>query len=359
MKTINGYELEADLTADNSGFSKWGFARKNGKTYFIKEFLSPVYPVYAELLTEEVVERKKKLCSQYEEKMKKLYTTVNNCSDGNLVRIDQFFRYGSKYYITTEKIESVDRELVYSQPLSVKIRLCRVLLHTVLELHRQGVVHSDIKEDNILYKRLDSGAITAKLIDFDSCFREDAPPSDVEEIHGDMWYMAPEVFRIIAEEKGKPDSAMDVFALGLVFHQILTGKQVGFDVDKYSYPFEALLNGDTLHCDSSVPEKLRPMLTGMLQKDPEKRIRLEDAWLFFEKKQEKTKTQRSVSAGDFRKDAEKESEHDMKSERENLPEGDNRPDGAARPSKLIFGRGIRPEDRKDTFDQFFQKTGDL
>ena len=43
MKTINGYELEADLTADNSGFSKWGFARKNGKTYFIKEFLSPVY----------------------------------------------------------------------------------------------------------------------------------------------------------------------------------------------------------------------------------------------------------------------------------------------------------------------------
>ena len=31
---INEYELEGSLTADNSGFSKWGFARKNGTPVF-------------------------------------------------------------------------------------------------------------------------------------------------------------------------------------------------------------------------------------------------------------------------------------------------------------------------------------
>lgn len=352
---INGYELEGDLTADNSGFSKWGFARKDGRKYFIKEFLSPVYPVYAEYLTEEQVERKKAGCRKYEQKMKKLYSDINNCSDGNLVRIQQFFRYGSKYYITTEQIETVEETVIYDQPLTVKKRLCRVLLHTVLGLHRAGIVHSDIKAENILYKRLDSGAITAKLIDFDNCFPESSPPADVEEIHGDMWYMAPEIFRIISEEKGKPDSAMDVFALGLVFHQILTGKRVGFDAEKYSYPFEALLNGDVLYCDSSVPEEFRGLLTAMLEKDPEKRIRLEDAWLYFDetpaKKQEYDQEPEVQIPADTGKN--------IKLAEDKLPEEERGEGVPKRTSKLILGRGLRPEDRKDTFDQFFQKPGDL
>lgn len=356
MKTINGYELKEELKADNSGFSKWGFASKNGREYFIKEFLSPVYPVYADLLTEEMVERRKKACSEYETKMKELYTAVNNCSDGNLVRIERFFRYGSKYYITTEKVESVSPELVYSQPETVKVRLCRVLLHTVLELHREGIVHSDIKADNILYKRLDSGAITVKLIDFDNCFRKEEPPADVEEIHGDMWYMAPEVFRIIAEETGKPDSAMDVFALGLVFHQILSGNRIGFDTDKYSYPFEALLNGDTLYCDSSVPAKLKPMVDAMLEKDPKKRMKLEDAWLYFEEKPAKAVVKKASCVPLEKTEHETE---DAGAGAHTAGEKTAAPDEPKRTSKLIFGRGLRPEDRKETFDQFFQKPGDL
>ena len=42
---INDYELTSELTNANSGFSKWGFAVKNGREYFIKELISPVYPV--------------------------------------------------------------------------------------------------------------------------------------------------------------------------------------------------------------------------------------------------------------------------------------------------------------------------
>ena len=36
---IKGYEIKGELKTNNSGFSKWGFATKNGKDYFIKEFI--------------------------------------------------------------------------------------------------------------------------------------------------------------------------------------------------------------------------------------------------------------------------------------------------------------------------------
>ena len=56
---IGEYEVE-NLTTKNAGFSKWGFAVKEGKTYFIKEFLSPVYPVSGKL-SEKQIGRKKKI----------------------------------------------------------------------------------------------------------------------------------------------------------------------------------------------------------------------------------------------------------------------------------------------------------
>ena len=36
---IKGYEIKGELKTNNSGFSKWGFATKNGRDYFIKEFI--------------------------------------------------------------------------------------------------------------------------------------------------------------------------------------------------------------------------------------------------------------------------------------------------------------------------------
>lgn len=42
---INNYYFEKPLTSDNSGFSKWGIGIRAGKKYFVKEFLSPTYPI--------------------------------------------------------------------------------------------------------------------------------------------------------------------------------------------------------------------------------------------------------------------------------------------------------------------------
>ena len=41
---LNGYTLLADFTVVGAGLSRWTFARKGGREYFVKEFLSPTYP---------------------------------------------------------------------------------------------------------------------------------------------------------------------------------------------------------------------------------------------------------------------------------------------------------------------------
>ena len=42
MKEINGYILFSELKTTNSGFSKWGFAQRNGSRFFIKELIDPI-----------------------------------------------------------------------------------------------------------------------------------------------------------------------------------------------------------------------------------------------------------------------------------------------------------------------------
>ena len=63
-------------------------------------------------------------------------------------------------------------------------------------------------------------------------------------------------------------TAVDIFALGLIFHQYLTGKLPVFS-PAYHYAFEALLNGDALTVASEIPKPLQNLICTMLQRDPE------------------------------------------------------------------------------------------
>lgn len=272
---INGYIIEGDLKTDNSGFSKWAFAKKNGRNYFIKEFLAPVYPVDESLLGPEMTARKRKICEEYENRACSLYKMLNECSDGNLVNVCEFFRYGTKYYITMEKINGIGWENIGSLYEKEKIKLCRILAHSVFVLHEKGIVHGDLKPENILLKRLESGTVTAKLIDFDNCFWESETIPAAKEIHGDPVYFAPETARAITNEEDRQlSSKIDVFALGLIFHQILTGELPDFDHEKYHYVFEALLDKGEVRLHDSIGSNNRSILGKMLDPDPENRISL-------------------------------------------------------------------------------------
>lgn len=269
-ETINGYLLEEPLKTDNSGFSKWGFGKLDGKEYFIKEFLSPAYPVNADLLGPELTAKKKEVCNAFVNQKCLLFQTINQASDGNLVRIEHFFRYGAKYYITMQKVEAVDMVKVLALPERQKIEICAVLAHAVAGMHQAGLIHGDIKLDNVIFCSNASGRIGAKMIDLDSCFWAARPPEKEEEIIGDQIYMAPETFLLMEQEEGTLTCKIDIFALGLLFHQIMTGLLPGFE-DSCHYPYEALLKQEELKVSDRLDPRLHNIFLEMLQREPEKR----------------------------------------------------------------------------------------
>ena len=68
---IGEYEVVEPLKIKNGGMSRWGIVKKNNQEYFIKEWLNPVYPTKDSGLSESTIERKKKICKDFEENKKK------------------------------------------------------------------------------------------------------------------------------------------------------------------------------------------------------------------------------------------------------------------------------------------------
>lgn len=273
MKKLGSYELTGHLTSQNSGYSIWGFGKKNGKDYFLKQFLSPKFPENDTVSSPARLAKIKKKCERFEQKKAAIYKMINDHSDGNAVRVEEFFRVESKYYISMRKIEAIPCtvEMIASLTEREKRYLCAVIAHGIAGLHKGRVVHADLKHDNILFMRSPSGNVTAKIIDFDSGFLETDPPVEGEEIIGDQVYFSPEACQTFMGGNPELTCKMDVFALGVLFHQYFSGTLPAFDPELGGCAGEVVAKGGTLTLADNLSAGVRKILTCMLDADPHKR----------------------------------------------------------------------------------------
>lgn len=278
-EVINGYDLIEPLQNRDAGFSRWTYAVRDGKLYFLKEFMDPVYPV-VDSLSEKLREQRIRDCKEYEEEKRNIYETVNRASDGNLVRVFEFFRYDSHYYISTLKVDAMDMsfEEVAALPLDMRLLLCGTVAHSIMELHQAGIIHADLKASNILLQRTETGRIAGKIIDFDCSFSESRPPEEEDALGGDQVYLAPEACQFLCGDDVSLTGKMDVFALGLLFHQYLTGSLPEFDQSEYDYAHEAVLDGQELLVSEELSEEIRGLIQRMLTGDPEERCSSEEVF---------------------------------------------------------------------------------
>jgi serine/threonine protein kinase len=145
--------------------------------------------------------------------------------------------------------------------------------HSLKILHDLQIVHSDLKPSNVLIKQTELG-YTTKLIDFDSSYIAGRPPPP-EEIVGTINYYSPELLGYIQEAGVAPAElglASDVFALGLIYTEYLTGAPPPFDAARYHEPAVAVRSGERLRTPrEGIASELADLVDQMLAPDPAQR----------------------------------------------------------------------------------------
>jgi serine/threonine protein kinase/tetratricopeptide (TPR) repeat protein len=128
-------------------------------------------------------------------------------------------------YLAMEYVKgpTLTQLLVNENPLAVDrvIDICIQALAGIEEAHLAGVVHADLKADNIILDQRRASVDTVKIVDFGIARLVTGVAKDPEDraISGTPEYMAPEVI------SGAPPSfASDIYAVGIILYELLAYK---------------------------------------------------------------------------------------------------------------------------------------
>ncbi len=142
----------------------------------------------------------------------------------NIVAVHDVGKAGEFYYFVMEYVDGVNlrqllREgmLTPEQALRIVPQICDALQYA----HEEGVVHRDIKPENILLDRKGRVKIAdfglAKLLGRDT---GSFTLTGSRQVMGTLYYMAPEQ----VERPAEVDHRADIYSLGVVFYEMLTGQ---------------------------------------------------------------------------------------------------------------------------------------
>lgn len=148
------------------------------------------------------------------------------------------------------------------------------ITEALIAAHGRGIVHRDLKPSNVFVTRgeglklLDFGLAKDLKLDLEGSATDARPVPSLTmkgTLLGTVGYMAPEQVR----GEGA-DARSDLFALGVLILEMLTGKQA-FTGDSAVEVLHAILRVDPL-VGQNIPAPFRPVLERLLAKDPEDRF---------------------------------------------------------------------------------------
>jgi len=187
----------------------------------------------------------------------------------NIITVHEVSEYEGKLYIAMEYVEGESlkdlirrKKIPTKQVIDTALQICQGLSAA----HESGIIHRDIKPQNILMGKDNR----VRICDFGLVkLKRDLALTQVGSTLGTIAYMSPEQAR--GEEV---DHRTDIWALGVVLYEILTGK-LPFQGDHEAAIIYEILNAEPKAIQwfrSDVPDHIVTLVSQLLEKDPANRL---------------------------------------------------------------------------------------
>lgn len=209
------------------------------------------------------------------EKFRNEARAVANLSHPNIVTVHDVGSDGATYYIVMELVEGTDLKkiikasgaLPVERALDLGIQMCAGVGYA----HRSGLVHADVKPQNMLVTPQD----VVKVTDFGiaQALTDTQPMQRAEVVWGSPHYFAPEQAR-----GERPTPASDVYSIGIVMFEMLTGRLPYSGADQQELAMAHIRDRVPLvsEFNPSVPDSLSRIIFKVMSKDASGRYREAD-----------------------------------------------------------------------------------
>lgn len=154
-------------------------------------------------------------------------------------------------------------------PPARAVHIARQIARALAEAHAHGIVHRDIKPSNILVTSLGGEVDHVKVLDFGIAKHALSAPDSADltntgMVIGTPAYMSPEQI-----QRGQAGARSDLYSLGCVLHEMLTGRQLFTGPTEYAV-FEKQVK-ERPPSVPGVPADLARLIDELLEKKPEAR----------------------------------------------------------------------------------------